>query len=409
MELAIFQKKGNLRRKRKQQFSSEKMLAATFAASLAVHLLALYTIPDVQLFSEGMGSTAGEIIEVDFIAEELPETGTEVVSPEENQFAASQPLPEATAPPPEPVDAADEPEIAAPPEIEMPSESFTLLAQSLEVEPELALERTRPTPAMPVSRPAEMTRPEKMPAQQVAEPPELEERPTPVKAAVQPEHSQEDKPVAEERLQFPAGLPTLQTEAAATLPERTLDQPAGFARKQVARPVSEEAPSAMERQIQGVSSSKRRLVGLDTDSSQDANRFGIFAGEKRELSPMKDAVQEAAITPESQQPAMTDETEEAKPLDINTQIEGPLRGRAIVYKPAPPQLTTDIENEVELRLKFWVLPDGTIGDVIPLKRGDAKLERIAIAYLRQWQFEPLQPDIPQERIWGTIPIVFTTE
>ncbi|MBD3308035.1 hypothetical protein GF348_16755 [candidate division KSB3 bacterium] len=90
------------------------------------------------------------------------------------------------------------------------------------------------------------------------------------------------------------------------------------------------------------------------------------------------------------------------------QIEGPVHGRAIIYKPDPPQLS-DIEDEVELQLKFWVLPDGTIGEVIPLKRGSTHLERIAVAYLREWRFEALPPDVPQENIWGTIPIVFRSQ
>jgi TonB family protein len=154
--------------------------------------------------------------------------------------------------------------------------------------------------------------------------------------------------------------------------------------------------------------SKRRLVGLDKDTVQDQNRFGIFAGEDFELPHMKEIVQKAPLTQEDVEGPTTEQPEQARTLEVNTQIEGPLRGRTIVYKPPPPQLN-NIENEVALQLKFWVLPDGTIGEVIPLKRGDAQLERIAIAYLKKWQFEALTPDAPQEKIWGTIPIVFTAQ
>jgi TonB family protein len=63
-----------------------------------------------------------------------------------------------------------------------------------------------------------------------------------------------------------------------------------------------------------------------------------------------------------------------------------------------------IDIEVEIRLKFWVLPDGTVGEVIPLQRGDVRLERAAIEYLKSWRFTPIAPDRP--KVWGIIPIKY---
>ncbi|PIE35512.1 hypothetical protein CSA56_03975 [candidate division KSB3 bacterium] len=60
--------------------------------------------------------------------------------------------------------------------------------------------------------------------------------------------------------------------------------------------------------------------------------------------------------------------------------------------------------EVELRLKFWVLPDGTVGEVVPLQRGDVRLERAAIQYLKSWRFTPA-PD--SRTAWGIMPIKYT--
>jgi TonB family protein len=83
-------------------------------------------------------------------------------------------------------------------------------------------------------------------------------------------------------------------------------------------------------------------------------------------------------------------------------IRGPVsKRRQVVYKPSLPK-TARAEGEIEL--KFWVLPDGTVGRIVPLKRGDPFLEEEAIRYLKKWKFNPL--DKTQGEEWGIIPIRF---
>jgi TonB family protein len=84
-------------------------------------------------------------------------------------------------------------------------------------------------------------------------------------------------------------------------------------------------------------------------------------------------------------------------------IEGPASRREVLYKPTwLPEVHIDVE--VDIRLKFWVLPDGTVGEVIPLQRGDVRLERAAIEYLKNWRFTPVASDTP--KAWGIIPIKY---
>ena len=84
-------------------------------------------------------------------------------------------------------------------------------------------------------------------------------------------------------------------------------------------------------------------------------------------------------------------------------IEGPASKREVMYKPTRlPEVHIDVE--VDIRLKFWVLPDGTVSEVIPLQRGDVRLERAVIEYLRNWRFTPVAPDAPE--VWGIIPIKY---
>ena len=85
-------------------------------------------------------------------------------------------------------------------------------------------------------------------------------------------------------------------------------------------------------------------------------------------------------------------------------IKGPAGKRKIIYKPEIPEVKIDREGEVEL--KFWVLPDGSVGSVFPLLRGDAELERIAINYMKQWRFNPLNEGGSTVEQWGTITVKF---
>jgi TonB family protein len=85
-------------------------------------------------------------------------------------------------------------------------------------------------------------------------------------------------------------------------------------------------------------------------------------------------------------------------------IKGPAGKRKVLYKPGVPDVKIDREGEVEL--KFWVLPDGSVGSVVPLLRGDAELERIAINYMKQWRFDALDEGEKTIEQWGTITVKF---
>jgi hypothetical protein len=82
-------------------------------------------------------------------------------------------------------------------------------------------------------------------------------------------------------------------------------------------------------------------------------------------------------------------------------IKGPASERQVIFQPPPPSVT--VESESELELRFWILPNGTVGRVIPMKKSDPRLEILAINYLRQWRFTPLPSDALQDEQWGVIP------
>jgi hypothetical protein len=89
------------------------------------------------------------------------------------------------------------------------------------------------------------------------------------------------------------------------------------------------------------------------------------------------------------------------PEDTILDIRGPAAGRKISY--IPPPLPSQPAVDGDILLKFWILPDGTIGKVIPLVK-EGGVSRAAIVHIRQYRFEPLPQDSHQVAIWGIIPL-----
>ncbi|MGE5805586.1 MAG: energy transducer TonB, partial [Ignavibacteria bacterium] len=54
-----------------------------------------------------------------------------------------------------------------------------------------------------------------------------------------------------------------------------------------------------------------------------------------------------------------------------------------------PDYPAGVQKEADIRLKFTILPDGSVGTIFPLTKADTRLENSAINALRQWSFEPL--------------------
>ena len=83
-------------------------------------------------------------------------------------------------------------------------------------------------------------------------------------------------------------------------------------------------------------------------------------------------------------------------------IEGDVAQRKIEKKIIP-KYPAGLQKEATVKIRFTVLPDGRVGEMIPLlKGGDATLEQTTMNALRQWRFNPLSPSAPQVRVQGII-------
>ena len=83
--------------------------------------------------------------------------------------------------------------------------------------------------------------------------------------------------------------------------------------------------------------------------------------------------------------------------------EGGLGTRRI-YSYIEPSYPEGVHKEIDIRLRFAILPDGTVGTILPLTKADTRLENAAINSLRQFRFEPLSPG--QKQTEQTAVIVF---
>ena len=390
----------------------------TFVLSIVFHVGILYSIPAVDLFSNNADAGSEKMIELDLLDDESLAPGDELALSEEqeHQFQAAVPnIPwnwseDAREDEPDVDVDADSRDFAPLPKLTELKDDYTLVSEAREQKADIndALGKQR-SPEELLTRPFKSKQPE-------LEKPTVEQiRPAPPERLEKPPEDQTSSPAplqndsllarekpAEDLLNFPRPLQNLEEHQKPRLAEKKLTRPP--LEKQERNLQDPPKLSVVRRDSPEL---QTRQLGLVRENEQDRNRFGIFAGEKFEAPGRQDA-EEILETEKQDTEGPDDVTQKADTLPSESDIEGPVRGRAVVYRPRPPQIDS-INVEVELRLRFWVLPDGTIGEVIPIKRGNAQLEQIAISYLKKWQFEPLTADAPQKQIWGTIPIKFTAQ
>jgi len=176
------------------------------------------------------------------------------------------------------------------------------------------------------------------------------------------------------------------------------------------------APEPMDIDVDLPASSAPPPAGLDID----AYKVPLFtnAAQPGTQAPGVDTLQEELSVVKEVADLKTDRATADRPIDfshIETELknargaglEGGLRGpaaaRRLLEQPAPP--VVEIHEDTILRLRFWVLPDGTVGEVYPLQKGEAELERVASDYLRRWRFNPLANGTGA-KVWGEITIRF---
>lgn len=91
------------------------------------------------------------------------------------------------------------------------------------------------------------------------------------------------------------------------------------------------------------------------------------------------------------------------PLDIEWEAGS---RREVVHEPPPPRVP--IRNPASVAIRFYVSPRGDVTRAFELQRGDPELDRAALAYIKDFRFNPLPPGEEKEQ-WGTIRVRFRLE
>ena len=93
-----------------------------------------------------------------------------------------------------------------------------------------------------------------------------------------------------------------------------------------------------------------------------------------------------------------------KPYEISW--EGVVRD--ILYDPLP-TYPKGLDKEARIKIKITVLPNGTIGNLIPIQKADATLESVTMKSLKLWRLSPLKPTDPQLNQTAIITIRFVLQ
>lgn len=79
-------------------------------------------------------------------------------------------------------------------------------------------------------------------------------------------------------------------------------------------------------------------------------------------------------------------------------------GTRKIYSYTLPDYPEGVNKEIDIKLKFTIKPDGTVGSIFLLSKADTRLENAAINSLWQWRFEPLSST--QQKVDQSAIIVF---
>jgi len=182
---------------------------------------------------------------------------------------------------------------------------------------------------------------------------------------------------------------TAQTVAKSVTPTRNIDLPTRRMTEHDLNRIPIESQGQLNKsgQKDNINSERETLHGVnDNLSSLDDKIFNaVRPGSKPSDKSVGEKVDAVAIPGQKGGEVKFD-----KPYDISW--EGVVRD--VLYDPLP-IYPPGLDKEARIQIKITVLPNGTIGDLIPLKKADATLESVTIKTLKQWRLSSLKPTDPQ--------------
>ncbi len=71
-------------------------------------------------------------------------------------------------------------------------------------------------------------------------------------------------------------------------------------------------------------------------------------------------------------------------------------GNRTVLNKVLPTYPPGVNKNAQIRIHFSVMPDGSVGTMIPVQKGDPRMEEAVYKALRQWRFNRIETPTPQQ-------------
>lgn len=119
--------------------------------------------------------------------------------------------------------------------------------------------------------------------------------------------------------------------------------------------------------------------------------------EENIVTAAEDKEEKVETPPEKVKPLVEKEDSDTKGKEVVGEGEGNFgfeidfggKGIRKIYSYSLPAYPEGVSKEIDVKLRFTIMPDGSVGRIFPLIKADTRLEMAAISSLRQWRFEPL--------------------
>ena len=166
--------------------------------------------------------------------------------------------------------------------------------------------------------------------------------------------------------------------------------------------IVKETPAQSEKETSEEKNTEVKEVELPAAKNTEDENIIKPASDKKEIAEKKTEINTETVVSNSNsvEKGNNSETEGNFGFDIDWGGKGTRK----IYSFILPQYPEGVKKEVNIKLQFSILPDGTVGTIIPKIKADTRLENVAINSLRQWRFEPLGPN--QKQVEQMAVIVF---
>lgn len=163
-------------------------------------------------------------------------------------------------------------------------------------------------------------------------------------------------------------------------------------------------PQKIEKQEEKIEEPEEEIVELPKTVNEDDENLIVQETEEKETEeePEQEVISEEAVTEETSNDGIAETGLGQGNFGFEISFGG--EGTRKIYSYNLPDYPRGVSKEIDVKLRFTILPDGTVGRIIPLMKADTQLENAAINSLRKWRFEPLPQS--QDQLEQTALITF---